>query len=174
MLALTLQSATDHLARHGVVRDGHSWLTSAPSAPVATMERLQVPRLVPCARVIAGHLNAEGGNPVVLLIDERGIWPSSEDWLPPTLIRRHGGLGEAACDFDGFPGMLLAGHERAELVSLLACCLSGGLGFMAAGHSGIGGVGAAVRINHDGNGWVAGSDAAAAERSARFLADAAG
>lgn len=111
---------------------------------------------------------------MVLLIDERGIWPSSEDWLPPTLIRRHGGLGEPACDFDGFPGMLLAGHERAELVSLITCCLSGGLGFVAAGHSGSGGVGAAARSNHDGNGWVSGNDAAASERTARFLADAVG
>lgn len=172
MLALTLPSATEHLARHGVAREGHDWITSAPSAPVAVMERLRVPRLIPCARVIAAHLGAEGAGPVVLLIDERGIWASSEDWLPPMLVRRHGGLGESAGDFDGFPGMLLAGHERAELVSLVACCLSGGLGFVAAGRSGRGGVGAAARIDHDGNGWAAGSDAAAVERTARFLADA--
>ncbi|MBY0308749.1 MAG: hypothetical protein K2Q09_08410, partial [Phycisphaerales bacterium] len=114
---------------------------------------------------IARFLAYDTNQSVMLLIDERGIWSSSEDTLVLSLLRARGGLGPLTDDLDGHPGILLMPHESAELASLLGCCLCGGMGLLTCSSNGD----RAVRINHDGKGWLWGNDDAASGRLAAFL-----
>jgi len=167
MVPMTLAAATEYFASRGVLRagEGAGWSASTQSVSLAGLDRLTAARVAPCARAVARLLAYDTNQSVLLLIDERGIWPSSEDPLVLTLLRLRGGLGPAAADVDGWPAVLLAPYEPAELASLLACCLCGGMGLVACSSSGD----RSVRINHDGKGWLAGNDPAQMAAVAQLL-----
>ncbi len=169
MQVTTLSSATRYLLDRGITCAGGSWrLTRGEPVAVSGLERLRVPRLVPVANFLRRLLMGKEDGAVMLLIDERGVWPSSEDWLPLTLLRQRGGCGGDSADFDAHPATLLAPYETAELSSMIACCLAGGLGFVAAHADG----GRAARVNHDGAGWIACNDAAERAAGAALFAAA--
>lgn len=150
----------------GLVRSGTDWCAPAELSlgRVDGLDLIRAARLVPVSRYLVRVLTTYGV-PVALLIDEQGVWPSSEDWLPPTLLRERGGCGTLSGDFASHPGTLFATHEQSELASMIAGCFSAGLGFVAVDANGC----SAVRINHDGNGWLAGRDAQQISECVAFL-----
>lgn len=170
MQILSFTDSADYLAERGVARVHSGWNLVAPhhtrvDLVTTPSQGLASGHVVPVARCLVKHLTQAGPYKVMLLLDEQGVWPSAEDWLIPMLIR--GRWGHLDADFGKFPGTLLQPFEAGELTSLLVCALCFGLGFIAIDEYGY----VAVRINHDGEGWVAASGSQEAASTAEFWAN---
>jgi 8-oxo-dGTP pyrophosphatase MutT (NUDIX family) len=170
MQVLSFDKSVEYLAERGVARQQVGWNLVAPNQTrvdlvTAPSQGLASGHIVPAARWMVRHLTQAGPYKVLLLLDEQGVWPSAEDWLMPMLIR--GRWGHMGADFLEFPGTLLQPFEAGELTSLLACAICFSLGFIAVDELGY----VAVRINHDGKGWISSTDPQELAKSAEFWAN---
>lgn len=82
--------------------------------------------------------------PLLLLVQETGVWPSNEHLLLYSLIRNQFGSSES---IEGSPGHLASGTERDYVLAVAFLCVLYGWGFIATGAESS----FSLFVDHDGN-----------------------